>query len=259
MTWSRLLDTPLADKARERYAREGFRAYHTFAHVERLYHHVEHTLGLPYDAHLDEAIMVHDVIYDARGLNELRSVQWHQMATRPGDLLCGLPGQVDLSHPVAKHVMRTVDHVPNAEDNRIILADLLNFADPKARMRDTQLLRAEGKAMYEVSDDEWARANVDFLSKLLNRISGGLDNVRSSQERVLFQNIMIGIESTIKEVSSSIQSDPNEIRKLTADEVAEGWVYAGFWLLEDGPPKGEYLHLGGNYYAYRGAEALQFA
>lgn len=259
MTWSSIINTPLGHAARARYDRESYRTYHVFPHVERLYHHVEHTLGLPYDPDLDEAILVHDVINDRYGFNELRSIQWHQMMTRPADQSPHNPGQVDLSHPVAQHVMRTVDHRPNAKDNRIILADLLDFADIELTRRNSLLLKQEGMLMHGYSAEEWAEGNVAYLTGLFARIRDNLGEVSDPFERDLFEKIMVGIRSAIDNVSSVSAPKTYTVRKLTKDEIIQGWVYADALRFAQRHPPGEYLHLGGDRYAYRGPRAAQFA
>lgn len=259
MTWSRIIDTPLGRAARARYARETYRTYHPFAHVERLYHHVEHTLHLPYDPDLDEAILVHDVIYDRYGLNELRSVQWHQMMIRPADHHPAIVGQVDLFHPVAQHVMRTVDHIPNSTDNRIILADLLDFADIELTRRNSYLLKQEGMLMHGCSAEEWAQSTVTYLTGLLARIRDNLGQVCDPTERELFEQITLGIQSAIENVSFMIASKASTFRKLTREEIIQGWVYADALRFAQKQPPGEYLHLGGDRYAYRGPRAAQLA
>jgi hypothetical protein len=185
MGWSRLIDTPLGLKARSRYMEESYRRYHTWAHVLRLYHHAEFTLRLPYDLDLDAAILAHDVIYDAAGRNEGRSADW--LASADPD--CS-PASVSMIH-------HTETHAPREDDNRIILLDLMDLADPAHQMRNLFLIMEESCLMRSIHPKAHFQGAVQFLDGLVGRLSLEAIGRTPPGDRDHFIRIRAGVEAVL--------------------------------------------------------------
>jgi predicted metal-dependent HD superfamily phosphohydrolase len=185
MTWSKLINTELGQKAKARYGHEPYRRYHNWDHVQRLYWHAENTLGLAYDPALDQAILAHDVIYDAQGNNEIRSADW--LYDNAPD---ALPQAGDM-------ILRTIDHAPDAADNRIVLLDLLDFADPAKRLENSRVIEEELCAIHGMSSETYHRASIGFLSGLAERLSDEELAIVPAADLPHFIAIRRGIEASV--------------------------------------------------------------
>ena len=89
-------------------------------------------------------------------------------------------------------VMSTANHTP-CDDNRLIILDLYDLSIKDRREANTALIREESKSLYEISDTDFKRANVDFMKGLYDRILSGRE-MMTYQEEGLFDDILYGIE-----------------------------------------------------------------
>lgn len=142
------------------------RRYHTWEHVDRLYHHAEHTFGFPYHEALDAAIMWHDVVYDHLPQKELRSADlW--LATYP--LVGGI--SYDISRQAYALIMTTVDHVVTDElSEQLILLDLADLMDPEQTLINYDLIEEESMLLYGITREQAAQASFEFMTHFQTRI-----------------------------------------------------------------------------------------
>lgn len=182
--WSRLIHTDLGRAARAQYQSDPRRHYHNWYHVMRLYHHAEITLNLPYDEDLDAAILTHDVIYDTRKDKELRSVDW----------LCA--HDPDLGERAGPHILRTIDHKPG-KDNRLIILDLLDIADPETTPMTFDLVRLESRQLYNIDDMTFISANRAVMTPMVAQYDDEALSFLPDDEQALFISIRDGLERII--------------------------------------------------------------
>lgn len=135
--WTKLSGDAFWNHVAIKYNQPTYRPYHNMEHVVQMYRYASR-LGIKYDIDLDVAILVHDMIYDENGNNEIRSnyefinivknVVGKTMNTIPDSVM--LPFGVVHPNVVIDHVCNTIDHLPiRGKDNRIILLDLYGFGD----------------------------------------------------------------------------------------------------------------------------------
>jgi len=184
MSWSRLIDTDFAQRARAWHESDPRRSYHNWHHVERLFWHAKNTFELAWDAELDEAIIGHDVIYDALADKEIRSTEW---------LVSNNPGA---TYGARVHVLKTIDHLPS-RDNRMVLLDLADMLYPETVDSNFELIRQESQALYGLSDAVFAENNMRYLTGLLTRISPASLVGLPVADRLAFLGIRQGAERAI--------------------------------------------------------------
>ncbi len=189
MTWTRLENTPIWRAAKATYDADPRRRYHTWDHVQRLYHHAEHTLNLQYDRDLDLAIMAHDVIYDEHPDKELRSAEWLKamMGT-------GYQRAYDI-------VMQTFNHTLVHEgDNRIVLLDLADLSIPERVISNHQQVMDEFIALYGIDEAAFNAGNVAFFTEFADRFDPNA-LPQGSVEKDLALKIHAGMLETIRMAS----------------------------------------------------------
>lgn len=183
--WTNLEGTALWEAAKREYQRDPRRHFHNFDHVLRRYWHAEHTLGLRYDAQLDKAILAHDVIYDDAPEKERRSAEW----------LVEHDGLDNLD--ACRHIIATAAHEIRA-DNRMIILDLLDLADPKRRLTDRELIRTESIALYGIDSASFSRANASFFRSIEEAWSDTAIAARPKSERPWLLDIRAGMRAIIE-------------------------------------------------------------
>lgn len=193
--YTRLQGTPVFEAAAARYALNDM-AYHNMGHVATLYRRADE-FGMPYDRALDHAILLHDVIYDARGQNEIRSIAFARQHMRDDpdiDRICDLIGS-------------TIAHTPLCEDPRLAMIDLTSFmSDPETRNHDSDMLMAEAMRMRGDAFDRsaWAEGTIGFLTGLRARILEDLPRSHVSDfHRHVWNVTASGIEQSIAYVGET--------------------------------------------------------
>ena len=182
--WSRILDSRIADLAKTEYDDNPDRRYHNWAHILRLYWHAAETFHLPYDPDLDLAILTHDVIYDAADDKEKRSVAWLQ------EHAAGPTAGAEY------HILRTIEHRPTADDNRMILLDLADFLCPDRTGPNLDNIGAESMALYGITMPEFLHANMAVMKTLAERIEESMSEAPSADQQH-FHGILSGIVRSI--------------------------------------------------------------
>lgn len=213
MPWTRLEGTHLHQAAVAQYRANGH-AYHGMNHIAQLYRHAER-LGLPYDLHLDRAILAHDVILDGGGECEKRSADWL-------DTQMGFPDT-----KARALIMTTVDHDPAHGDQRLALLDLMDFADPLRRRINTRLLRDEAlRAQGEAFDQPgWVMNTLQYLHGLQRRILAGIVAAPqdamgryTDQHAQMWSRIARGIATTMETMPHDYARHPaSGIRRFTRE------------------------------------------
>lgn len=199
-TWTRLRDTRIGRLATHVYGINApLRRYHTWTHVERLYHHAQHTFGFPYHLQLDLAIMWHDAVYDSLPQKELRSADlWMQVYdTAP---LAG----IDRLGAVCVHrlIMATAYHEVMTDDpleEQLILLDLADLMNPEQTKINYDLIEQESMLLYGITRDQAAQGTVGFMSGeygLRKRIESNAK--RSTRYGEHWAAIINGINETIE-------------------------------------------------------------
>lgn len=155
--WKAAANTPFALKCKAQMDKNNL-AYHNWQHVLACLDHAGRTFELEYDPILADTILSHDVVYDAAGNNEYRSIIW-MYANRSGVS----------SHYVADGIYKTIKHRPSG-DNRMILLDLANFLDDDEAAVTREKIVQESMELYDASRDMVLEANADFLRKLCTRL-----------------------------------------------------------------------------------------
>jgi hypothetical protein len=188
--WTRLEGTSLWSAAEKAYVENGH-AYHALDHHIRGIYRQAQALDLPYDLHLDRAILAHDVILDDLGNNELRSADWLDDHLEAPDA------------SARKLILTTIDHATVNPDRRMALLDLIDFTDQGRRRLNTRLLlrEAERRSMLrgQANFDQpaWVMGALTYLKGLHGRVEGGLADVPDERERDLWRRISRGIAVTM--------------------------------------------------------------
>jgi hypothetical protein len=186
LTWSKISNTDLAEKAKAQYNLDPRMRYHNWGHIQNLYWAAEHMYGFEYDLDLDRAILTHDVIYDEHPLKELRSAKWlldHCME--------------DGVEKSFAHIMRTAKPEVG-EDNRMILLDFarLRFRDLILPDRNDFLL--ETMALTGVDEITFARSNLAFFQSILPNFADHHLTPLPEWERQALREIRAGMEFTVE-------------------------------------------------------------
>lgn len=149
--WTKLSGDAFWNHVAVKYNQPTYRPYHNMEHVVQMYRYASR-LGIEYDIDLDVAILVHDMVYDEKGNNEIRSSYefMNMMKNVVGKTMSDIPDSLMLPfgiiHPdkIIDHVSKTIDHRPiRGKDNRIILLDLYGFGD------DTNVRKANFDNVFE--------------------------------------------------------------------------------------------------------------
>lgn len=155
--WTKLEFTGLWADAEAEYRKPG-RYYHNIDHIRRMYFHAV-KFGFEYDRDLDVAILCHDVIYDADPDKEARSAEWAYEHIHKWHW--GWTGKIE------QLILSTEDHeVELYRDNRLIMLDLADLADPIRRAFNYELIKAESMHLYGITDKQFAAANREFMKNL---------------------------------------------------------------------------------------------
>lgn len=186
--WSQLCGTSLWRAARARHDADAWRDYHGFGHPKRMYHYAK-AFALPYDLHLDRAILTHDVIQtgsDPVGA----SADW-------------LDAQLEAPDPIARaQIEKTREHRPG-RDNRMILLDLGDFLYPEVRRQSTEAMYREGVEHHSMP--VVLQSSFDYLTGLRERLREGVgDAPRADQVALL--NIIGEIDVTLDETAARIDA-----------------------------------------------------
>ncbi len=184
MSWSRLLDTPLGQRAKAVYQADPGRHYHNWNHVLRLYWHATETFDLAYDANLDMAILAHDVIYDAKPNKEERSAAW-------------LREYADTATEMAEsHIRKTIDHSVT-DDNRMVLLDLADFLYPEKSAANLETISKEFQALYGLTEQVFLQGNIGVMTGIHDRIKSSLPGQASDADQEMFAKVLDGIKSNL--------------------------------------------------------------
>lgn len=209
--WTRIEHSTLWNEAREAYRRNGL-PYHGFGHIEALYGWADR-LGVPYSHRLDENILTHDVeMLLGPELNERGSAQWLVARGRTQEW--------------AAPILDTIHHAPSEDRTGLAMLDLMDFADPFASRRNTELLRQEAmKIAGEAFEQKvWLRGTMSYLSGLSERIRHdlpGLDGLRLK----CWTRIARGIAVTMSCAPHTYDPHPSSgIRRFTPDAEAMAFV-----------------------------------
>jgi predicted metal-dependent HD superfamily phosphohydrolase len=203
INWSRLPDDTRS-RAVWRYGSIPFepnRFYHNITHIDRMYR-AAGKLDIPYSRNLDIAILYHDIIYDAEGNNELRSI--NRLYDDWGDIT---KDYAQSAFPITKDDLREIeslilttrydkwsryrfkeDYIP---DNRLVLLDLYDFADHAQRIENYANVMRESMGLYGCTEIEFAKANRDFLNELWRQLPKFMD------DREIWKDIKRGVMHTI--------------------------------------------------------------
>ena len=172
MNWSKIQYTELATDAYWLMGENHCSGchYHNNSHIREMYDYLEETQE-PYDEALDWAIMFHDVVYDDKPEKEERSADlFVRMAAKSRG--CSL-SDVHLDR-VYRLILNTRDHIVDTElkgSSAIIRADLHALADKVSTVNNYAKIMNESLELYNCSVEEFAKANIDFMEGLLNRVA----------------------------------------------------------------------------------------
>lgn len=157
MHYTRLRDTPLWNDAVALYG-EQHRYYHNTDHIRAMYKTAAR-LGFDYDYALDVAILCHDVIYDDQPDKEARSASWaYEKIVEHG---MKWDGRIETL------ILSTINHVVGRNrDNRLIILDLYELANPMKRIVKYRKILEESKAVYGCTAEQFAKANMVFMANL---------------------------------------------------------------------------------------------
>lgn len=164
--------------------------YHNLNHVEEMYQFLEDE-GVEYYEELDYGVLFHDSIYDNLPNKEERSAEFFRqtIANYP------IPGlDVEL---VCSLIMATKDHVyttPASSD--IIRADLHGLSKMNTTIRNYGRILQESMNLYEITEQEFAQANIAFMENLQDTIFHNIgydDSIHSD----FYYEVLNGIKLTI--------------------------------------------------------------
>ena len=185
MSWSRILNTPLAEKAKAMYGCDPRRIAHNWSHIQDLYWAAEHVYRLAYDENLDKAILTHDVIYDEHPEKEKRSALWllHN---------CDDDGVQD----AADHVMRT-EKPSVTSDNRMILLDYARLRKRELILPDRRKILEEAMALNGITEAQFAQGSLSYFESVVSQFSEERIANCAEWEKAAFREIRTGMEFSI--------------------------------------------------------------
>lgn len=199
--WTKLQDEPIFARAFRVMTGNPRRHYHNYEHVHRLYCHAKSTLCLPYDRALDLSILTHDVIFDAHGDRELRSIEWLEENLPAGSKDPDFQKAASLIEGTIKHKIQP--------DYRMVMLDLADFLDRKAARNCTELLHLEASALHGMDDLTFYSGCNEYLSDLLVRFKVGASSLPADVQ-LLHKGICQGISETKGDLQAEICSYSTE-------------------------------------------------
>lgn len=152
--WSKLVNDNPGDLAKHMYDKNGCQ-YHNWQHILDCYDYLEKN-SVPYNIHLDYAVLYHDIVYDKypdkeeRSANSLLFVYTHRKQS-------------------ADIIMATKTHSIENQDELarwMIRADLHQLADPRKALENYVKLMNESCELYGIDLPKFAKANQDFMRNL---------------------------------------------------------------------------------------------
>lgn len=191
--WTQLEGTAIWEQARSKMAEDPRRIYHTWEHILRLYGWAQE-FGLPYSRALDLAILCHDVIWDEKGDNELRSIQW---------MMQHLPDNDPDAGRAALYIETTITH-EIGEGCELLVLDLADFLKPDLAVQMSDEVVLEHSIFFNKSAVASAQSCQSYLERLAVsfQIPDGVEIPQVLQEAV--PQIRAGMNSCAKAMDSSI-------------------------------------------------------
>lgn len=164
--------------------------YHNLDHIAAMYQYLQDT-NEPYDKALDWAILYHDVVYDELPDKEERSAKYFaEHALRSMSM--------DFVSQVEELIMATKLHIVEKPHwSPIIRADLHALANLEIATKNMELIKVESMKLYGVSEQEWAKATVEFMQGLCKRVH---DNAfaKDTLHATFYLEVFGGCVETIK-------------------------------------------------------------
>lgn len=185
--WSKLTNFGVGIVAKDYYDLNRCQ-YHNWQHILDCYRYLEQN-SVPYSEELDFAVLHHDIVYDKWPNKEARSAGF--VSTKYPDM----SGAID-------PIMATVDHrIRNKNDTCrwMIRADLHQLADTKLVLANYVKLMNESIMLYEISEYDFAKANLEFMKNLRD---AAIDNYLVDTDR-FWLDVMLGIDLTMQ-ISSAM-------------------------------------------------------
>lgn len=197
--WSRIQNTELAVEAFLLILENEMNGceYHNLLHVEQMYEYLEKT-GVPYDEALDWAILFHDIVYDEKPKKENRSAdKFHEMQQKYRGCSLDING-IDRAQLL---ILETKNHEVTPDvflkgSSAIIRADLHALTSKTKTVENFAKIMRESMNLYGCTIEEFAEANIDFMTGLFNRTKNNAETVDKS-EKQFYYDVLDGIELTI--------------------------------------------------------------
>ena len=208
MNWSKIQNTALATEAYILMNENEIKGcqYHNNLHIEAMYQYLEET-DEPYDEALDWAVMFHDVVYDAEPKKEWRSaLAFSEMEDKYRG--CNL-SLWDVSK-VSGLIMATEKHLIETRNlpknySAIIRADLHALTSKVDTVNNFTKIMNESMTLYDRNIQDFAAANIQFMSGLHARMAINILNV-NEDERLFFYFVQEGINLTIRMAQAIIDT-----------------------------------------------------
>ena len=195
-TWSKIQYTELFGEAFIKITDNHKCEYHNHNHVDSMYEYLQ-TANVPYDANLDWAVVFHDLVYDELPRKEQRSAMaFYDMANRYRGFQGTEVDKIEVGILIGLTVTHEVHSFLTPTQKAIIHADLHELTDPVKTTRNFVKIMDESMALYGVSQKEFAKANVEFLTGLRERMFKNISVDKDNES--FYKEVIDGIDLTIR-------------------------------------------------------------